>query len=1287
MPERKIPTLRFVIRWAPCLLLALAGSLYAQPPAGAPYVRNYPPGEYRAHNQNWAVAQDERGVMYFGNSLGALEYDGVSWRLIQTERKSIVRSLGPGTGGRVFIGGHGEIGYLAPNAAGQMQYVSLLPHVSEEYRNFTDVWRTLLHDERVYFVSNKYVFGWDGKKMQVWPAQTIFTFGFLVKGRVYIHQREIGLMQLVADSLQIAPKGEELANMAVFAMLPYEDRALIVTRENRLFLYDGISLSPFVTEADELFQKGRIYSAIVLKNGQYAIGMLEGGVAVVDAAGRIAHRINTTTGLEDDGVLSLGEDRQGALWIGLQTGIARAETGSPHSYFGKREGIEGSVFDILRHEGRLYFASLAGLYYLDENPGAPRGPGRFIKVSGVPSQCWALLPFGQSLLAGTFDGVYEIRAGQARRIADGFIFSLHRSLQDPNRVFAGLQGGVKSLYWGGGQWRDEGRIEGIEEEIRHIYETEGGRLWLVDYFSGLLRVDPAQPATLMRYDTSHGLPPADRVVAFPTDKGLRFATLGGIYRFDESNQRFFPDTALIQGLENDQIPLFSVSPDRQGNLWMVADDNAQSGLALRQAEGVYAWRQSPFLRIARHAIFVAYPDPAQENLTWIGGTDLVIRFDGALAHDAEAGFQTLIRQITAKGDSTLYAGAGPPPQTGLRLAYAFNSLRFAYAAPAFDDESKNEYQYFLEGYDKDWSNWTQETYKDYTGLPPGEYRFLVRAKNIYRQPGDAAVFKIEILPPFYRTWWAYLLYALLLAAGVWQLWRYALERIEKRRREEMKQLEFEKIKELDQLKSRFFANISHEFRTPLTLILGPVDKLLSDEPRQEVARQYHLIQNNAQRLLRLINQLLDLSKLDAGKMKLDLRLEDMLPILKGITYSFESMAESKNVQLSLESELESAWLYFDRDKMEQILSNLISNALKFTPEGGAVKVRVAPVEDGAWLQIEVADTGPGIAAGQVPHIFDRFFQGDEAARVESPGTGIGLALTKELVELHNGRIAVSSPEGEGACFRVLLPYGEAKGIPLLAEAAELDRENTLLLVEDNPDMRAFIRETLSGEYQIIEAPDGQAGVEMALERIPDIIVSDVMMPRLDGLELCGILKNDERTSHIPIILLTAKASVESRLAGLARGADDYLSKPFNREELLLRARNLLAWRQKLRARYAQAKDLEPAEDRNIVIEDVFLQKIRGIVEEKISDVDFEIDQLARVVGMSRSQLFRKIKALTGLSPSLFIRAIRLQKGKELLETTELNVSEVAYEVGFSTPAYFSDAFMEAYGVRPSQVRK
>ncbi|NUO03338.1 MAG: response regulator, partial [Saprospiraceae bacterium] len=1134
--------------------------------SGTPFIRNYPPGEYGSHNQNWGIAQDHRGIMYFGNSYGLMEYDGVSWTVTKIPNARIARSLAIDEAGRIFVGGYSELGYMVPDASHRLQFISLLPHLEERYRDFTDVWQTLSTPDGIYFVTNKYLIRWNGKAMRIWKPGTAFNSGFWVNGQFYIHEAEKGLMLLTGDVLQLAPLGEKLVNERIKAMLPFGNQGqnliLIATHSNGLLLYDNTALTPFATEVDQLFRQVPVFCAIRLSNGHYAIGTVQRGIVIVDAAGKLRKHLEEARGLQDDAVLSLFEDRQRALWAGMQVGIARIETGSPVSYFDEKDGIRGSIWDMLRYEGRLYFASIMGLFYLDEKTGTIK------QVSGVSSQCWTLLPFGKSLLAGTFDGIFEIKEGRVRRISEDFTFSLHRSQQDPQRIFAGLRKGIKSFYVQGDQWRDEGFFEGIDREVRHIYETPPGKLWLIDYFSGLTRFDFSGEVTrqpkITRYDTAQGLPPADRVVAFSTNRGLRFATLRGVFAFDESSRRFYRDSTLINELPNPTIPLFAANTDPGGNLWLLSDDSKQSGVARRQAEGTYTWDQTPFLRIAKTPGFSVYNDPLLEQITWIGGTDRVVCFNGRVPSNHAINFPTLVREVVANGDSVLYAGAVASSDYQLELAYAYNSLRFRYSAPSFDDESKNEYQYLLEGYDKAWSQWNTETYKDYTNLPPGGYRFLVRARNIYGHIGETAIFHLHVLPPFYRTWWAYLLYLLLIAGAGFKLWQLVLERIKKKQLQEMKQMEFNKLKELDELKSRFFANITHEFRTPLTLLIGPAENALKQLPdigKDELRGVLLNVRRNGYRLLNLVNQLLDLSRLEAGKLRLAPVNGDFVAFLRYQVESCHSYAETRQIKMAFESDIPQLEMAFDPEKIQTIIVNLLSNALKFTPEGGRIEVKMTthdfPPALGmpSKIVLQFSDTGSGIPEGELNRIFDRFYQADNSATRHGEGAGIGLAMVQELVKLMQGSITVTSTPGVGTNFRFTLPYtppqqqlqaldtlsspvatpllvAQMASVPDGGQLSEATAASSathpsslpqLLIIEDNPDVVAYLKTCLQGSYQLEIAYNGKQGIEKALQNIPDLIISDVMMPEKDGYEVCETLKNDERTSHIPIILLTAKA--------------------------------------------------------------------------------------------------------------------------------------------------------------------
>ncbi|GAB3550026.1 hybrid sensor histidine kinase/response regulator transcription factor [Spirosoma fluminis] len=533
------------------------------------------------------------------------------------------------------------------------------------------------------------------------------------------------------------------------------------------------------------------------------------------------------------------------------------------------------------------------------------------------------------------------------------------------------------------------------------------------------------------------------------------------------------------------------------------------------------------------------------------------------------------------------------------------------------------------------------------------------------------------------------------------------EQLERTVRERTDQLQrqTDKLQELDAFKSRFFTNLTHEFRTPLTLILGPAEQVLTHTDDPQTKQQVGLIQRNGNRLLRLINQLLDLSKLEAGKMSLTLSPGDLVSLLCSTLQSFESIANQKGVVLLFRATQKRLIVHYDRDKVEKILYNLLSNAIKFTSAGGTVSLSLTNDEaiPEGWIQLSVQDTGAGIPTAKQPYIFDRFYQADASDTREQEGTGIGLALTKELVDVHGGTIHLSSQEGVGTLVIVCLPMQASSSIGADAEQPKLlDRSTTfsedtvsesedaplVLLIEDNDDVRAFIRSSLSGSEscRVIEASDGEAGLQLAQQQVPDLVITDLMMPRMDGYAVCKRLKQDERTSHIPVIMLTARADLDSKLEGLETGADAYLAKPFSQRELTAHITNLIALRQQLREHYSRERGWFMNVPVLPSMERVFIERVRTAIDNHLDDEQYSVERLSNDVGLSRTQLHRKLKALINEAPGDLIRLLRLQRAHELLSANVGTVAEVAYQVGFSNPANFSTSFSRHFGYAPSEVK-
>lgn len=537
--------------------------------------------------------------------------------------------------------------------------------------------------------------------------------------------------------------------------------------------------------------------------------------------------------------------------------------------------------------------------------------------------------------------------------------------------------------------------------------------------------------------------------------------------------------------------------------------------------------------------------------------------------------------------------------------------------------------------------------------------------------------------------------------------------------QEQEQKEADRLKELDNLKSRLYTNITHEFRTPLTVIMGINDRITNNDKAKD------LIRRNSENLLRLINQMLDLAKAEEGKLQLDLIQKDIVNYVRYLTESFLSAAETKNIKLTFYTEKPQLIIKYDEAKIQHIIQNLLSNAIKFTPDYGKIIIHVKTVEikQQSFFQIKVKDSGIGIAQKEIPHIFDRFYQSDNTSTRKVGGTGIGLALTKELVNLMNGKIIVDSELEKGSEFIILLPYKEELSpeiaqdsidtettiasmplaIPSLPKSnqvtveatnaiepfnLETDNKPLLLIIEDNEDVLTYIQLCLVEHYRIKVARNGKEGLEKAFELIPDIIISDVMMPEKDGFEVTQTLKQDTKTSHIPIILLTAKATHQNKLKGLKFGADAYLMKPFDKEELSIRLEKLVELRNRLQQYYASGDFLEKEDKAKIDNpESIFLKEMYQIINMHLMENDFSVPQMAQAMNMSQVQVYRKLKALTGKTPTQYIRAIRMEKAMTLLKTTTLNISEIAYDLGFSDPNYFSRTFQQVYGRTPSSVRR
>jgi signal transduction histidine kinase/ligand-binding sensor domain-containing protein/DNA-binding response OmpR family regulator len=1002
-------------------------------------------------------------------------------------------------------------------------------------------------------------------------------------------------------------------------------------------------------------------------------------------------------------VYALFEDSGGDLWIGAgllygwnrRTGefVSFETTADRLDDFGNRE-----VWSILEHpQGFLWAGTARGLYHHEiatgrsrhyrHDPADPDGLPEE-EVKGVfrdrDGTLWVVTENHLAKLLDPVGGRFVSYPYNERRINPAWTFPSLVQTGDGHLWFGSLQGLV--------------RFDPRTETFRH-YRTDPGDPTSLghDAVRGLLR-DPLQPDRILWVGTAGG----------------------GLNRLDIEAGTFSRYT-IAQGLPNDVV--YGVLPDDAGHLWLstnrgLARFDPRTG-AVRSFDAVDGLQSNEFnsgaaFRSASGELFFGgiygfnhfRPEEVRDN-----------------PHRPEVvitGLRRLNRR-EAVGDTGSILERSIVETTSLRIPARDNVLIFEFAALDYSTPGKTRYAYRMVGFNNTWIDAGDTRTATYTNLPPGSYTFQVRGSNndgVWNETGTSL--DLRILPPWWRSPWAYALYLLLCTGLVLGARRYEMNRIRLRHRAEQEHERAERLRELDHARSRFFANVSHEFRTPLTLTLGPLDDLQAGfhgPLAPGMAEQVELARRNAGRVLELIDQLLEVARLEVGSTPLRARRVELGAFVAHLGEAFQPLAERRSVALALEVPEEPLPVFADPAHLERVLANLLSNAFKFARSGGTVRLTLEAAPGAA--RISVRDDGPGIAAADLPHIFDRFYRGDEAAGRHQPGTGIGLALARELAALHGGTLEVESEEGSGSTFTVTLRLGRdhltpeqvvddapledwSPRLPLPSASVEEPPEGeaadsapegvpddvtTVLVVEDNPELRAFIRMHLEGRFRVVEAADGLQGLELARRLLPDLVLSDVMMPGLDGYALCRALKEDAETDFIPVILLTARAATEDRLAGLRQEADAYLTKPFQVEELTTRIDNLIALRRRLRERFAtNVVRMRPAPLKVASSDAKFLDQVRAVVEIHLADEDFGVEELARLVAHSRGHLYRRLKEIVGESPSDLLRRMRLERAAQLLEAGAGSVSEIAYGVGFRSVAHFSNRFQDHFGVRPSAYR-
>lgn len=1318
------------------LLLCLWTSLAIGAERGAPLVQVYDLQEtVGAANLSSQVYSLPDGRLFVSTIGGPAIYDGVRWQVMRHPRRlGGFNDTERGPDGRIHGGFNGDIGYWRESVRGRWDWHSVLDRLPADERNIDALRGVALQrggSLQWYITPTALVRMDDSGAVAIVHGEQLLIGGWLVGDQLWVQDADSrlyranseGPLALTEIDGAAAALGQDSNGRGYFIrhiVAGDGDWRILLTDARVLSYRDGV-FREWQHAARELLGKHRVLKLTRMSGDRWAIVSTAHGPVILGADGSLLLDLGSSDGVPQRATYDAFEDHQGGLWLAQERTLVRVDLGSGVTQFSDAQGLPAGIEQLRRWNGDLY--AIGGNYLYRLIPGQGQSPGHFERVDGEHLRSvLGIAPAGERLLVAS-NGLHEwLPDGSAARqlLTLPTTVSLTPSANVPGRYWLGHQHGLDRL-----DLNAEGNpvptAMPIDWPVWMALETDASTLWVADSGGRLARLSlDSDPPRLREYGASDGMPGGAVKIYSRHGGGLWLTTNAGVMEYDAAGDRIRSATQLPIELRSGRV--FAMLDDADGNLWLRGDNL-----------DAVAWRRGGHFEIDRTLLSALSTKPTtyaflrEADVVWLARGSGVVRIDLAARRAPPPPHAPYLSGISSN-DEALDPGA----LAGLAADQRALDLRFG--AGDWHRSEALSFRSQLTGFDQEFSAWSRIAERSYTNLPYGNYQFLLQVKDGYGRISAASPQTIHIAAPWYLgapAWCVWIASAALLLwlAAHWGSSRRQHVMLTRQRELEQEvalrtakisrqneqlqtqavvlQEQAARLAQVDQLKTQFFVNVGHEFRTPLTLVMGPIDDVLRDPAMRLGARARDLLelaQRNARRVLDLIIEMLDINKLEHGQLPLQQVPTDLTIWLPRQLDDLQALIDRHGHQLKLELPGTALTAAIDPLQMARVLGNLIGNAAKYMGRGGTIEVRLEAIDDSARLR--VSDHGRGIAPTALAHVFDRFYRADEG---EVGGHGVGLALAREIVERHGGRIGVTSELGLGSTFEIVLPRAEPATVagdePIKAAEAGVeeagsdpaptaaptpDRERPrVLVVDDHADLRLRLRQLLSVRYEVIEAQDGPGALHAANTQLPDVVVADVMMPGFDGVELTRRLRADPETAAIGILLLTAKAGAEHAVVGLTAGADDYLAKPFDAAELLARVEALLAQMRRLQARLArQGLALAaPAPASAPVDRDDarWRERLDQVIATRLHDPEFNVEALAQAMHLDRSALFRRLKQSGELAPAELLRERRLLQGQELLRRGEGSVTEIAFAVGFENLSSFTRAFRARFSCAPSSL--